>query len=154
MYLFAVLVAVPLIEISLFIEIGGFIGLWPTLAIVVLTAAVGAALLRHQGLVVFSDLKTALAANRDPSKVLVHGLLVFVAGLVLLTPGFFTDSVGLLLLFPAVREMLIAWAGRQIASKATVYASRTGWTARRDCSGNVIEGSGVVVNPATDRHKS
>ena len=146
MYLFAVLVAVPLIEIALFIEVGGYLGLWPTLVIVVLTAAAGAALLRHQGLMVFNDLKQSLEANQDPSKVLVHGLLVFVSGLLLLTPGFFTDAVGILLLFPAVREILIAWAGRQIAARATFYASRTRWTYRKEHSESVIEGSSEVVD--------
>lgn len=114
MWLFIALVVVPLIEIGLFIEVGGWIGLWPTLAIVVLTALIGAALLRHQGLAVLADLEARVRAAEDPRGPILHGLLILVAGIVLLTPGFFTDAVGFLLLVPPVRAWLIRTAGRRI----------------------------------------
>jgi UPF0716 protein FxsA len=107
MPLFLLLVAVPIIEIALFIEVGGWIGLWPTLAIVVLTAMAGTYLLRMQGLATLGELQRRLRAGEDPSPVLAHGAMVLVAGVLLLTPGFFTDALGLALLVPPVRDAVI-----------------------------------------------
>ena len=114
MWLFIALVLVPIIEIALFIEVGGWLGLWPTLAIVVLTALIGAALLRRQGLAVLRDLEARVRAAEDPRGPILHGILILVAGIVLLTPGFFTDTVGFLLLVPAVRSGLIEHLGKRI----------------------------------------
>ena len=116
MWLFALLIAVPIIEIALFIEVGGAIGLWPTLAIVILTAAAGAALLRLQGRGALIDLRRSIAGGGDPAKALAHGALVLVAGVLLLTPGFFTDALGFALLVPGVRSAVIAWGARRFAA--------------------------------------
>jgi len=114
MWLFILLIAVPILEIALFIEIGGWLGLWPTIAVVVLTAIIGAALLRAQGLAALTDLQSRLDRGADPRAPLAHGALILVAGVVLLTPGFFTDTVGFLLLVPAVRAGVIRFAARRI----------------------------------------
>lgn len=114
MWLFAILLVVPLIEIGLFIEVGGLIGLWPTIGIVILTAIAGTALLRQQGLAALGELQAQLAAGRDPGAVLAHGAMILVAGVLLLTPGFFTDGVGFLLLIPAVRAAAIAALARRV----------------------------------------
>jgi UPF0716 protein FxsA len=124
MWLLLVFVAVPILEIALFIQVGGFIGLWPTLAIVVLTAIVGTTLMRIQGLNALGRLRTRLAAGEDPVGPIADGALILVAGVLLLTPGFFTDTIGLLLLVPAVRAALIrAIAARVSLRAATVSAS-------------------------------
>lgn len=122
MWLFAALVGIPLIEIGLFIEVGGLIGLWPTLGIVVLTALVGTLLLRAQGTAAWLTLQRRLAAGDDPSGALAHGALILVAGIVLLTPGFFTDAVGLALLLPPVRAAVI----RFLASRVHVVGTAGG----------------------------
>ena len=114
MWIFLALVVVPIIEIALFIEIGGWIGLWPTLGIVVATAIAGAALLRAQGFAAIADLQGRLDRGEDPTAALAHGALILVAGVVLLTPGFFTDAVGFLLLVPAVRAVVIRHAARHV----------------------------------------
>jgi len=119
MWLLLVFVAVPMIEIALFIQIGGTIGLWPTLGIVVLTAVVGTTLMRIQGLTALGRLRSRLAAGQDPVGPIADGALILVAGMLLLTPGFFTDTVGLLLLVPAVRAALI----REIAARVSVRAA-------------------------------
>jgi UPF0716 protein FxsA len=108
MRLFILFVAVPIIEIALFIQVGGWLGLWPTLAIVVLTAFAGAVLVRTQGVETVRRLKRTLAEGRDPLGPIAHGALILVAGVLLLTPGFFTDAVALALLVPPVRAALIA----------------------------------------------
>ncbi len=114
MPLFLVLVAVPIIEIALFIEVGGWLGLWPTLAIVVLTALIGTVLLRAQGLAAIGDLQRRVQMGEDPSPTIVHGAMILIAGLLLLTPGFFTDGIGFLLLTPPVRSALITYLRKRI----------------------------------------
>jgi len=104
MALFALFVAVPLIEIALFIQVGGWLGLWPTLAIVVLTAALGTFLVRQQGARAMGELRRSFGELRDPSEPLAHGAMILFSGALLLTPGFFTDAVGFALLVPGIRS--------------------------------------------------
>ena len=94
MWLFLAFLAVPLIEIALFVEVGGMIGLWPTLAIVVLTAVIGTWAVRSQGLLAIERLRGSFQHLDDPTEPLAHGAMILVAGALLLTPGFFTDAVG------------------------------------------------------------
>ena len=95
MWLFALFLTVPLIEIALFISIGGAIGLFPTLAIVVLTAILGTVLVRSQGAMALARLRASFNDLQDPTEPLVHGAMILFSGALLLTPGFFTDTVGL-----------------------------------------------------------
>ncbi len=119
MLIFLLLVAVPIIEIGLFIQVGGWLGLWPTLAIVILTAALGTVRLRAQGLAALGELQRRLGAGEDPSATLAHGAMILVAGVLLLTPGFFTDTVGFLLLTPPVRAAGIRLAVRFARARMT-----------------------------------
>lgn len=113
MWLFLIFVAVPIIEIGLFIQVGGFLGLWPTLAIVILTALVGTTLMRAQGMAALKKLQTNIESGGNPADPIANGAFILIAGLLLLTPGFFTDTLGLLLLVPPVRQALI----RNVAAK-------------------------------------
>ncbi|RVT83451.1 FxsA family protein [Rhodobacteraceae bacterium CCMM004] len=122
MWLFALFVAVPLIEIALFIQVGGAIGLWPTLLIVVLTALVGTWLVRSQGALAMSQIRGSLEGLTDPTEPLAHGAMILFAGALLLTPGFFTDAVGFSLLLPPVRR----WAYRTIRKNIEVRRFRYG----------------------------
>ncbi|MEL6978225.1 MAG: FxsA family protein [Pseudomonadota bacterium] len=119
MWIFLLLIAVPLTEIGLFIWIGDEIGLWTTLAIVVATALLGAVTLRRQGLQTFQKLSN-LRADQEAPIVLIEGLLIAAAGLLLLTPGFLTDTIGFLFLIPPVRVAI----ARRAAARAVVYAAR------------------------------
>jgi UPF0716 protein FxsA len=103
MWLLLAFVLVPMIEIGLFIQVGGVIGLWPTLAIVFLTAIAGSYMVKSEGLKTLRDLQQSMNQMSDPSQHLAHGAMILFAGALLLTPGFFTDTVGLLLLIPGVR---------------------------------------------------
>ncbi len=94
MWLLIAFIAVPLIEIALFIQVGGFIGLWPTLLIVIATAIAGTYLVRSQGRMALSQLQRSFNDLRDPTEPLVHGAMILFSGALLLTPGFFTDAVG------------------------------------------------------------
>lgn len=106
MWLFIAFLAVPLIEITLFIQIGGAIGLGWTLVTVVITAILGTWLVRNQGLLAMTQLKSSFSEMRDPTEPLVHGAMILFSGALLLTPGFFTDAVGFALLIPAVRTAM------------------------------------------------
>lgn len=107
MWLFLAFLLVPLIEIGLFIQVGGAIGLWPTLLIVVLTAVAGTALVRSQGALALARLRSSFETLHDPTEPLAHGAMILFSGALLLTPGFFTDAVGFALLVPAVRNVVL-----------------------------------------------
>lgn len=100
------LLVIPLAEIAAFVVIGGQIGVWATLGMVLLTAAIGSVLLRWQGVGLFNKINTEMRANRVPGRELVHGVMILVAGVLLLTPGFVTDSLGFLLFVPAFRDVV------------------------------------------------
>ncbi len=103
MWLLLIFIAIPLIEIGLFIQLGGFLGLWPTLAIVLITAIIGSWLVRAQGLQAMANIRNSMSGLADPSEALANGAMILLAGVLLLTPGFFTDGVGFLLMFPPFR---------------------------------------------------
>lgn len=103
MWLFLAFLAVPLIEIALFIQVGGAIGLFSTLAVVILTAILGTFLVRTQGAMALNNLRSSFSQMGDPTEPLAHGAMILFSGALLLTPGFFTDAVGFALLVPAVR---------------------------------------------------
>ncbi len=104
--LLALLIAVPLVEIGVFIEVGGWLGLWPTLGVIVLTAVIGAALLRTQGIATMTRAKAELERGVMPVREIFDGLFLLVAGALLLTPGFVTDAAGFLLFLPPFRAAL------------------------------------------------
>ena len=125
-FLFLALVAVPIIEIALFIEIGGIIGTWATIGAIILTAAVGAVLLRTQGSGLIARARATLGRGEMPVEEVIHGLFLLVAGVLLLTPGFFTDAVGLLLCIPSLRLALGRAILRRVRGRMQVHVARFG----------------------------
>jgi len=118
MWLFLAFLLVPLIEIGLFIQVGGWIGLWPTLAIVVITAVAGTLLVRSQGALALARLRSSLETLHDPTEPLAHGAMILFSGALLLTPGFFTDAVGFALLVPGVRNIVLREMRKRIAVRS------------------------------------
>ncbi|MDD9884381.1 MAG: FxsA family protein [Gammaproteobacteria bacterium] len=104
---FLAFLLVPLAEIYLLISVGGAIGAGWTIALVVFTALAGAALVRAQGFATLARARAQLARGQPPALEMLEGLLLFAAGALLLTPGFFTDAVGFALLLPPLRRGLI-----------------------------------------------
>lgn len=142
MWLFAIFVAVPIIEIALFVQVGGWLGLLPTLAIVVATAILGSWLVRRQGLAELRRVQTSLTELRDPTRPLAHGAMILASGLLLLTPGFFTDALGFLLLVPRVRDA----AMREVRRRVTVQGftmGRPDMAPQRPAREEVVEGEYV-----------
>ncbi len=106
--LFFLFVAVPILEIYLLIKVGNVIGAPWTVALVILTAVIGASLLRQQGLATLTRVQSTLAQGGLPAMELMEGALLLFGGALLLTPGFFTDTIGFACLIPPVRRWLIA----------------------------------------------
>lgn len=106
-------VVLPLVELALLIRIGQFMGVWPTLALVVMTGMAGAALARREGLRVLIRFQAELAAGRVPGEALLDGISVLMGGVLLLTPGVLTDAAGIALLFPPTRR----WIQRRVRSR-------------------------------------
>ena len=107
--LFLLFAVVPVAEIYVLVTVGGAIGVLPTIILVLLTALAGAHLARLQGLSVMMRIRENLAQGFMPAEELLDGLLIFLAGMVLLTPGFLTDIAGLLILLPVTRNMFKRW---------------------------------------------
>lgn len=99
-------VVVPLLELVLLIRIGEWVGLWPTLGLVVTTGVVGAALARAEGLRVLYQFQRELASGKLPGQALLDGISVLIGGAFLLTPGILTDLTGFALLFPVTRRWI------------------------------------------------
>ena len=112
--LFLAFTIIPIIEIFLLIEIGSMFGVLTAVTLVILTGFLGAFLARMQGLQTLYRIQENLREGRMPSGELLDALLIVIAGLVLLTPGFLTDSAGFLLLIPATRNSIKYWLRRQI----------------------------------------
>ncbi len=136
MWLVLAFIAVPLIEIALFIQVGGLIGVWPTLAIVVLTALLGTWLLRKQGSAALAELRRSFSQVEDPSEPLAHGAMILFAGALLLTPGFFTDAVGFALLTPHVRRRLF----QELRKRVRVERFDSGQNPQPNTPPDVIDG--------------
>lgn len=118
--LLALFILVPLVELYLFLAIGGRIGLASTLGIIIFTGILGASLTKSQGARALARFRLASAEGRLPHKEVLDGLLILIAGAVLLTPGFLTDAVGFLLLVPPVRAVIRAHLGTYLKSKITL----------------------------------
>ncbi len=129
--------AVPLTEIAVFILVGSQIGVLPTILLVLLTALAGATLLRIQGFGVLSRIRSQLDAGRLPGRDLGNGAMILAAGMLLLTPGFVTDTIGLILFIPPVRDSI--W--RFLASRVTVV---TGFGGAGGRPGGKPQSDGVV----------
>lgn len=151
MWLFLLFVSIPIIEIALFIQVGGWLGLWPTLGIVILTAIMGTFLVRAQGLAAMSNIKSNLEGFKDPTESLAHGAMILASGLLLLTPGFFTDAVGFSLLIPPVRLALFHWIRARVKVSSFVH-TEAGYTNQpRRPQDNVIDGEFSELDDETPR---
>jgi len=107
--LFLVFTIVPIIEVWLLIKVGRVIGALPTVAILLAISLVGAWLARSQGFLTVTAIRDELAAGRLPAAHFLDGALILAGGILLLTPGFFTDFIGLFFLIPATRKLLKRW---------------------------------------------
>ena len=114
MWLFLIFVAVPIIEIALFINLGTWLGIFPTLAIILITAALGTFLVKNQAISTLGTIKSKLGNLQNPTESVAHAAMILFAGVLLLTPGFFTDCVGFTLLVPWFRSYVFNFVNQKI----------------------------------------
>jgi UPF0716 protein FxsA len=112
--LFSLFVLLPVAELALLLKVGGILGFWTTLGLVLLTGFGGAALARREGVRTLAGVQGALARGEIPGTSLLDGACILVGGTLLLTPGFLTDGVGFALLFLPSRRLLQLWLRRRI----------------------------------------
>lgn len=101
-----IFILIPILEIAAFINIGGMIGVWPTVAIALLTAMIGGSIIRYQGFITTENIRTAISRGKTPIPELFDGLCLVASGALLITPGFVTDTIGLALLVPPIRDLI------------------------------------------------
>ena len=137
-------VVIPILEIAAFIQVGSLIGLLPTLGGILLTAVIGAFLVRQQGLQTLREAQQASAQGDLPVGPLFHGLFILMAGLLLLTPGFVTDTVGFLLLVPPLRRVIGAKIWEGLKDKVEVHAHGRRYGGQS--GGHQAPGAGPIID--------
>jgi UPF0716 protein FxsA len=152
----AAFIAIPLVEIMVFIQVGSEIGALNTILITVVTAVIGLMLLRVQGLGVLMRARAALEKQESPVNEIFEGVLLALAGLFLLIPGFVTDAIGFLLFLPPLRKALAGYMARHSKFVATNMQYQGG---RRSPPGKgpIIDGEYEVVDedaPEIENHPS
>jgi UPF0716 protein FxsA len=145
--LFVLFIIIPIIEISVLMQVGELLGMWPTIGIVILTAWLGAKYVRQQGLATMQSVQAKMAQGEMPSSEIVTGLMLLVAGVLLVTPGFVTDIFGLLLLLPSVRQVIVASVQKHINVNAHVAGNHAGASFH---SGNTYENEGFSQPPNSE----
>ena len=120
-------IVVPLAEVGLLFWVGGIVGGWETFSLMILISLVGAWMVKREGLGIIVKLQGRLAGGELPTKELVDGLLIALAGALLLTPGFITDGVGLMLLFLPTRITVRTGLIRRYGSRIQVVTSGEDW---------------------------
>jgi UPF0716 protein FxsA len=123
--LFLAFTIIPIVEIAIFLMLGQAIGIWPTLLGILVTAVLGAVLLRVQGMTLLAEIRETIGRGRLPARALADAMLVGIAGVLLLTPGYFTDVLGILLLVPPVRSLIYGYLRRQFTVVTPATGPRT-----------------------------
>ncbi|KYD19636.1 FxsA family protein [Saccharococcus caldoxylosilyticus] len=115
-WVIGIFIVIPVLEIALFILSGKLIGIWSTLVLIMLTGMIGIWLVKQQGLAVIEKARREMSYGRLPSGAILDGICVFVGGVLLLTPGFFTDILGVFLLLPFTRTLMKPYIARWLKS--------------------------------------
>ena len=140
---------VPILEIATFIQMGSLIGLGWTLASILLTAVIGAFLVRRQGFKALNEARTQSANNEIPVTPVIHGVFILAAGLLLLTPGFVTDAIGFIFLVPPFRLLIAGKVWAWITANMDVRVMQPGGSygqPHRQHDDMVIDGEAVELD--------
>lgn len=131
---------IPVIEIWLLIKVGGALGVLPTILLLILAGMLGMALLRHQGFATLARFQRSMNEGQVPAQAMLDGVVLLVAGVLFMIPGFFSDILGLLCLFPPTRYLLL----KALLKRSTVSVQGFQYTQSTRQGSNDIEGE--VVN--------
>ena len=119
--IFAVIIAVPLIEIYFVVKIGSVVGVIPAIALLFVISVFGSRVVKHQGLRVWRKFNEQVSSGHVPSRELIEGVCLLVAGALLVAPGFFTDALGFLLLLPPFRLVVVKIVGARTTNKVQFF---------------------------------
>ncbi|MBU2978277.1 FxsA family protein [Alteromonas sp. C1M14] len=147
--LFLLFAVLPIIEIALLVKVGGIIGGWNTIGIVILTAFIGAYFVRREGIQTLQTAQMKMQRGEMPGKEMVDGLMLAVAGVLMVTPGLITDTLGILLVLPGTRHVIARYISANM--KLRVVSATSGqqdspfshtdpFAQQRDENGDVYEG--------------
>ncbi len=142
------LLIIPIVEIGVFIAIGDRIGIFYTLMLILVTAVLGSILLRLEGFRVLGQIRQQMNAGRMPAKELTNGVMIVIAGVLLLTPGFVTDTIGFLLFLPPVRAAIRTFLASRI--KINPSGGGAGFGSDPRFRTGADEGDGPVVDLEED----
>jgi len=141
-------IAVPIAELAVIIQVGQAIGIWWTIGLLIADSLLGSWLMRHQGRASWRRFNEAVAAGRVPTREVLDGALVIFGGALLLTPGFLTDILGLVLLVPPTRAIVRAMLARRLTVRMVAAANRPRAPHAYD-----VEGTAVDVDPDRIEHR-
>jgi UPF0716 protein FxsA len=147
-------IGIPVLELCIFMMLGNRIGIPTTLAIIVITAILGAYLTKSQGLKALRNYQTAVSSGKLPHEEVMDGLMILIAGAVLLTPGFLTDAIGFALLIPTVRDIVRAIVKTKMKEKIKVAGDAMGAPPSRTSTQDVITVDVEVVESSTTTEPS
>ena len=145
--LIVLFIVVPIAELALLIQVGSWIGFWPTLALLVLDAVLGSTLMRSQGRAAWRRFNEAIAVARIPAREVVDGALVIFGGALLLTPGFVTDIFGAAFLLPPTRAAIRKLLVRRFAGRLIVAAPGSARRRPARGPGADVDGTATEVDP-------
>ncbi|MEO2268676.1 FxsA family protein [Pseudoalteromonas pernae] len=148
--LFLLFIIVPIIEIALLIQVSEVIGGFATIALIIITAIIGAKLVKQQGVSAMRDAQLQMAQGQMPAEQMFTGICVIIAGVLLLTPGIVTDVFGFLLLTPAVRKRMSS----AFASQAQVHMTQSGGFSAHYHSSHTHQHSAQQHSVHTEHSKS
>jgi UPF0716 protein FxsA len=141
-------IAVPIAELAVIIQVGQAIGIWWTIGLLIADSLLGSWLMRHQGRASWRRFNEAVAAGHVPTREVLDGALVIFGGALLLTPGFLTDILGLVLLVPPTRAIVRAVLARRLTARMVAAANRPRAPHAYD-----VEGTAVDVDPDRIEHR-
>ena len=151
-WVMALFIAIPIIEIYLLLQVGGLIGVLPTIALVIITAVVGVNLLRAQGFQTMARFQQEVSGGQIPAVTMMEGAALLFGGALLLTPGFMTDTIGFLCLVPFTRRTLIFWFMRKIPVQQAGFSSHAS-SPSGQTPDDVIEGEYQTKQSSEDKHR-
>ncbi len=116
-------IVIPFTELMILLEVGAALGVWPTLGIIILTAMIGYHLFRYQGLKTWRQVESQLAQGEMPTQSVLEGVVILLAGALMITPGLITDTIGLICLLPFSRKWVLAIVKKRFKSKVSVHSA-------------------------------
>jgi UPF0716 protein FxsA len=153
LFLLAIFIVVPLAELYVLIQVGQAIGALPTIALLLADSVLGTVLLRTQGRSTWRRFNEALAAGRPPAREVLDGALVIFGGAFLITPGFITDLIGLVLLLPPTRALVRRALVRNFANRTLARVVGRPGRPRPPRGGADFEGTAVELEPGDERRR-